>query len=69
MHSVSENEIDRQRFIQLRENEFDLQTELADLTDEILTRETRTLEVISLLRTNREHMRRLLRDAPVGASA
>ena len=57
--TVYENELDRQLFVRLRENEFDLQTELADLADEITTRQRRIIEVRSALRTTRESMRRL----------
>jgi hypothetical protein len=69
IRSVSENEIDRQLFTRLRENEIDLQTELADLGEEIATREIRITEVLAALRTTREHMRRLLWDAFTGEAA
>ena len=45
---------------QLRENEIDLQIELADLADEIQTREARIVEVQRHLRETRADRRRLL---------
>jgi uncharacterized protein involved in exopolysaccharide biosynthesis len=42
---------------QLRENEIDLQTELADLADEIQTREARIVEVQRHLRETRRLLR------------
>jgi hypothetical protein len=69
MDSVYEIELDRQLFLRLRDNEIDLQTELSDLAEEIISREARLVEVQGQLRRTREHMRRLLTETEVGAGA
>jgi hypothetical protein len=48
-----ERDLDRQRVIRLRESEFDLQTELADLADEITWRHERIAVILQLLRQTR----------------
>ena len=55
--------IHERRLIQLRENEIDLQTTLADLGDEIQAREARIIDVQRQLRETRADLRRLLRAA------
>lgn len=68
-HSVYETELDRQLFIRFCQNEIDLQTEMADLSEEIISREARLMEVMAHLRRTREQMRRLLRDSEASTTA
>lgn len=69
-HEAAQYECDRQFYSRLRENELDLQTELSDLSEEILSREARMLDVLKLLRETRAQMRDCLARLPVtGACA
>lgn len=51
-----ERELDRQRYIRLRENAIDLQMELNDLAAEITSRHERIEVILARLRQTRAHL-------------